>query len=162
MSEKLAALSDRSIDVGYQFEVRVADDGEVGNFQAVEGLTRTTDVYEYVEGGRNQNVHQLPGQTKLGEITLKWGWMSLSWLYDWSQKVEIGSSFRKDLIITQLDRQGRPLRVYTISGAWPTSWTGAALDASGSQVPVEEIKLRFNKLKLDVKTPGRGARGAGR
>ena len=159
MSAKLAIQPEYVIDVAYQFEVRDADGGEVGNFLSVEGIGRTIEVYEYVEGGRTDNVHALPGQAKLGELTLKWGWMNLSWLHAWAMSVEIGHSFRKDLIISQLTRDGKPLRVYTVTGAWPSSWTAANLDASSSQLPVEELKLRFKQLKLQVKEPGRRARG---
>jgi phage tail-like protein len=160
MSAKLAAQPEYVIDIAYQFEVRVADGGEVGNFLSVEGLGRTVDVYEYVEGGHTGNVHALPGQVKLGEMTLKWGWLNLSWLHAWANQVEIGHSFRKDLIISQLTREGKPLRVYTITGAWPFSWTAANLDAGSSQLPVEELKLRFKSMKLDIKDPGRRSRGA--
>lgn len=160
MSARLAVQPEYVIDIAYQFEVRVADDGEVGNFTSIEGLQRTVEVYEYVEGGRTGTVHALPGQVKYGELTLRWGWMNLSWLHDWACKVEIGHSFRKDLIISQLTRDGRPLRVYTVGGAWPCSWTAANLDAGSSSAPIEEIKLRFHKLELKLKDPGRRPRGA--
>ena len=160
MSGKLAIQPEHVLDIAYQFEVRVAYDGEVGNFLSIEGLQRSVEVYEYIEGGRTDTVHALPGQARYGELTLKWGWMNLSWLHDWSAKVEIGQSFRKDLIISQLTRDGKPLRVYTISGAWPCSWTAANLDAGSSSLPIEEVKLRFKKLKLELKEPGRRSRGA--
>lgn len=155
MSEKLALLTDHTLDIAFHFEVRVAEDGGVGNFISVEGLGRTVEPYEYTEGGRNDNVHALVGQAKLGELTLKWGWMNLSWLYDWAMLVDVGRSFRKDLIISQLDRGGQPLRVYVVTGAWPISWTGANLDAGNSEIPIEELKLRYDRLRLAVTPPSR-------
>lgn len=155
MSAKLAPLTDHTLDIAYNFEVRVAEGGEVGNFLSIEGLERSIEPYEHVEGGRNHTVHSLVGQAKYGELSLRWGWMKLNWLHDWAMQVEVGRSFRKDLLITQLTHAFSPLRVYTVIGAWPISWTGAKLDSSSSEVPIEEVKLRFWDLKLDIKDPKR-------
>ena len=139
----------RPIDVAFLFRV-VSAAGAFGDFLAVEGLGLSVEPYEYQEGGKNDGQHVLPGPVKLGRITLKWGMMDRSGLYDWCASVQIGQSFRQDLLIMQLTRAGVPLRIYAITGAWPTEWRGADLDANQSQVPVEEIQLAFQALELVV------------
>ena len=75
-------------------------------------------------------------------------------LYEWIHAVEIGKKFRRDLIISQLDRLGSPLRVFTLDGAFPVEWKAPALDATNSNVPVEELTLVFDGLKMEVKGDG--------
>lgn len=139
----------RPIDIAFLFRV-VSGAGAFGDFQGVEGLGRNIDAYEYAEGGKNDGQHVLAGPVKLGRVTLKWGMMERSALYDWCASVELGKSFRQDLLIMQLTRSGVPLRIYVLTGAWPVSWRGADLDANQSQIPVEQVELAFSSLELVV------------
>ena len=139
----------RPIDIAFLFRV-VSGAGAFGDFQAVLGLGQSIDAYEYQEGGKNDGQHVLPGPVKLGRITLKWGMMDRSALYDWCASVQLGKSFRQDLLIMQLTRAGVPLRIYVITGDWPVEWTGAELDANQSTVPIEEIQLAYSSLELVV------------
>lgn len=139
----------RPVDIAFLFRV-VGASGLFGDFQAVEGLSRGVEAYEYPEGGKNDGQHVLPGPVKLGRVTLKWGMMDRSALYDWCAAVEVGASFRQDLIVMQLTRAGVPLRVYVLTGAWPVEWRGASLDATQSQVPVEEVQLACSGLEMLV------------
>jgi len=139
----------RPIDIAFLFRV-VGDAGLFGDFHAVEGLGSSIEPYEYAEGGKNDGQHVLPGPVKLGRITLKWGMMDRSTLYDWCAAVQVGTSFRQDLLVMQLTRLGIPLRIYAITGAWPTSWKGADLDATQSAFPVEEVELAYTSLEMVV------------
>lgn len=152
-AKRFATLRDdqRIIDVAFLFRVR-ADEGVIGNFQSVEGIQRTMEPFEYLEGGRNTGAHILAGQVKHGRLVLKTGIMISSYLYDWIRAVEVGQKFRRDLIISQLTRDGRPLRVFTVERAWPTEWRAPALDATKSDVPVEELTLVYDDLTLEVNT----------
>lgn len=151
MNASFDAIRDgqRPIDIAFLFRV-LGDSGLLGDFQSVEGFSRAIDAYEYQEGGRNQSVHVLPGPAKQGRLSLQWGLMDRSALYDWGRAVEVGASFRQDLTIMQLTRRGMPLRVYTVTGAWPVEWRGAPLDASQSQVPIEELKLAYDDIQMTV------------
>lgn len=139
----------RPIDISFLFRVLGAS-GLLGDFQSVQGFSRSVEAFEFAEGGRNQGVHVLPGPAKQGRLSLQWGLMDRSALYDWARAVEIGTSFRQDLTIMQLTRRGTPLRIYAVTGAWPVEWRGAALDASQSQVPIEELKLAYDDIEMTV------------
>ena len=45
-------------------------------------------------------------------------------------------------------------RVFTLDGAFPVEWKAPALDATNSNVPVEELTLVFDGLKMEVKGDG--------
>ena len=139
----------RPIDIAFLFRVLGAK-GLLGDFQSVDGFSREIEAFELQEGGRNNNVHVLPGPAKQGRLSLQWGLMDRSALYDWARSVEVGVSFRQDLTIMQLTRRGVPLRIYTVSGAWPVEWRGARLDATQSTVPIEELKLAYDDVTLMV------------
>lgn len=139
----------RPADIAFLFRV-VGDGGLLGDFTGVDGMGRTVEPYEYAEGGKNDGQHVLPGPVKLGRITLRWGMMDRSALHDWCRAVEVGRGARQDLLVMQLTRAGAPLRIYAVSGAWPVSWRGAPLDATQSQVPIEEIELAYSDLEMVV------------
>jgi len=158
VNNNIATLTGSEIGVSFQFEVRSVEDGEVGNFQSVEGFERTVEPYEHKEGGFNGSIHYFVGQAQYSELSLRWGWMHLGWLHDWSASVRYGRSFRKTLIITQMDRAMQPVRVYTVVGAWPVAWIGAKLDATSSEVPIEEVKLKYQRLELEMVASSAGGR----
>lgn len=139
----------RPVDIAFLFRVR-SDDGVIGDFQAVEGLSHTIEVKEYPEGGRNHGAQVLFGPAKQGRLTLKSGIMTSRYLYAWLRSVQLGRSFRRDLMVTQLTRAGDPLRVFTLEGAWPVEWKAPPLDATQSSIPVEELVLVFDALNMEV------------
>lgn len=139
----------RPIDIAFLFRVR-AEGSVIGDFQAVEGFQRTVEIFEYQEGGRNTGQHVLPGPVKHGRLILKGGIMVQSYLYDWIRAVEVGGSCRREVLISQLTRQGKPIRMFTVERAWPCEWKAPALDASQSQVPIEELTLAYDELRMEV------------
>lgn len=149
VTSALAIQSERSADIAFNFSVLV-DDGQIGDFMAVEGLTRTVDAFDYQEGGKNDGPRRLQGQAKWGDVVLKSGYLNLSYMYDWANAVEVGGDFRREVVIMQQNRAGQPTRVYALSGAWPMEWKAANLDSGNSNVPVEELRLAVDSISLVV------------
>lgn len=149
VTSALAIQSNRSADVAFNFSVLV-DDGQIGDFMAVEGLTRSVEPYDYQEGGKNDGPRRLHGQAKWGDVVLKSGYMNLSYMYDWATAVEVGGDFRREVVIMQQSRQGVPVRVFALSGAWPMEWKASNLDSGNSNVPVEELRLAVDSISLVV------------
>ena len=56
----------------FQFLVHI-DGITQASFSECSGVSSTTEVIEYREGGNNSTVFKLPGKTSYGDITLKWG-----------------------------------------------------------------------------------------
>ena len=148
MSE-LATQPERNVDVAFLFSV-MTDDGQVGDFMSVEGMSWAIEPYEHVEGGRSRAKRQLLGQGSHGRVTLRQGFMNLSWLYDWIAATRVGSNFRRDLVVLQLLRNGDPVRRYDLRQAWPVEWKAPKLDASTSQVPIEELHLVCASIEMRV------------
>ena len=137
----------RTIDVCHNFAVFIGG-VPVGEFHAVEGLTRTIETKPVSEGGRfDQQVHMIKQHT-YGELTLKWGLVQRGYMYNWMEEVKPGNRFRRDLVIMLQDRMLIPTRVFSIIGAFPTEWTSPNMDAQSSNVPVETLKLRYHSMEM--------------
>lgn len=87
--------------------------GKMG-FTAVDGLSMTTDVSAYREGGWNTNPHKLPGQTDFSPITMSSGvfftkpgmWNAAKQMFavQWGEgTIPFGGEFRFDMVIRVLD-----------------------------------------------------------
>jgi phage tail-like protein len=139
-------------DVNYNFVVLIGA-FPLGDFTAVEGIEYRADLFDIKEGGRNFSPVMLPwgGPNKRGELTLKWGTVVWTTLYDWINDVEVGGSFRREVFVIQLSRDGFPTRLMRFGNCWPIAWKGAELDTQNSNWTMESLTLayeRFNMLLL--------------
>lgn len=137
----------RTIDVAYMFTVLI-NGLPVGEFHAVDGLSRSVTTEEYYEGGRNHQPLNLIKHGKYADLTLKWGLVQRGYFFNWMSEVQAGYRFRRDLVIMMQDRMLLPTRVFTIIGAYPVEWTSAPLDGQNSNVPVETLKLKYHSLDM--------------
>jgi phage tail-like protein len=129
------------------FTVEV-DEVEVGGFQEISGLAVQVETETYREGGRNESVHQLPGQVNHDNLVLKRGLTNRRVLWDWTRDVRSSS--------VQNDEIQRNVRVMLRGGyksdrmwgwefrnAYPVRWDGPDLvsDGSGTSVAVQSIEF---------------------
>lgn len=131
------------------FHVMVGLD-PLGDFSSVDGLNYEVNAFEYKEMGRNHSAVSLPfdGPGKVGEVTLKWGIIMRSKLFRWMESVKVGDDFLKTVYIFQLSRRRIPLRVYTLSGCWPLSWTASEFSQESSSLQTEEVKLMCDQVRM--------------
>lgn len=146
-SSLLQAYMARDADITHLFSVLVGG-VPVGDFISVDGFDSSIETFSYKELGKNDGAHTLIGNLKNGEITLKWGLMNRGFLWDWMQKVQVGSKFKQTVVILQMTRQKIPIRIITIVDAWPVGWKGAALNAGASDQAIEEVRLSYGSLKV--------------
>jgi len=118
------------------------------SFQEVSGLDQTLDTEEFVEGGENRFVHQLPKGVKQGRLSLKRGVAALdSPLMAWCKWVLEGGL--SDTITTQqvlvhlLDGNGLPLRIWCCHNAFPVHWDIDPFGSMKNEVAVEQIELAY-------------------
>jgi len=130
-------------------------------------------VMTYRENIDNQRSAKIPGLVSYDDVTLSRGVVKGDRdLYDWFRLVneEIAllnvaneltrdsnfiprqsSTFRKDVIIEVLDRQGAPIKAWYLFNAWPNSYTpGNSLDAEEEAKLVEELTLTY-EFFLEIK-----------
>ncbi|HTK09405.1 MAG TPA: phage tail protein [Ktedonobacteraceae bacterium] len=146
------------------FKFRVMIDGRpVAGVSKVGGLTRTTQVVTYREGGDPSGVHKSPGQTEYNAITLERGvthdldfekWANKVWNYDTSAKAGQEMSlqdFRKNITIEFYNEAGQKVIAYNIYRCWVSEYTALPeLDASANAVAIQTIKLENEGWERDL------------
>jgi phage tail-like protein len=103
----------------------------------------TSDVVDYREGNEPPWARKLPGLTKWGNFTLKWGTTDSLELYNWRKLVEQGKmkdARRKVTIILQ-DDEGNAAARWEFTDAWPSKYDGPDLTAKGNDVAVETLEI---------------------
>jgi phage tail-like protein len=119
-------------------------------FHECSGLDSTIDIIEHREGGKNETLHKLPGQTKYSNIVLKRGITDDRALYDWHFRAINGALERVTGSIVLYDRQGTEVARWNFEQAWPCKWTGPSLSAEGNDVAIEQLDLAhegINRVK---------------
>jgi len=119
-----------------------------GGFSEVSGFDLSVDVVEYREGDDLRNTpRKLPGLTKYGNITLKWGVVGDMDFLDWiftvapSDQAPPTGIERKNITITLIDDSGGNGPSWTVINAWPVRYSIPDLNALGSEVAVESLEI---------------------
>ena len=105
----------------------------------------TSDIIEYREGNWPTYVRKLPGLTKHGNFTLKWGVTDSMELYNWRKLVEQGKmkDARKNIAVILMDEEGNPASRWEFGGAWPIKYDAPDLTAKGNDVAIETLEIVF-------------------
>ena len=135
----------REVDVNYLFLVMV-DFAPIGEFSGVEGISRAVDTEELQEGGRTYGPHVRLKHGKAGGVTLKWGMMDRSYMWDWMETVQVGMDFRREVTIVLFNRSYIPVRVFYMHSCFPTLVKASSLDGAGSTSAIDELALVYDRL----------------
>jgi phage tail-like protein len=124
-------------------------------FMSVSGLSITTDVIVYRQGGMNTTTQKMPGQSDFAPLTLSRGLIcGDADLYSWTQQLfavvqgtgsQTGATdFRANIDIFLLDHPVTSSTVtykagWRVYNAWPTSVAFGDLDAGGNGVELQQI-----------------------
>jgi phage tail-like protein len=127
---------------GFRFRVEIDGITQAG-FTDATIPDSTTDPVEYREGTDAVHPRKLSGQTKYGNISLKWGLTDSMDLYNWrKQVVEKGaSSARKNLSVILVDEEGSDKARWNAMDAWPTKYDCTDPSAKGAEVLIESLDL---------------------
>ncbi|HYR11132.1 MAG TPA: phage tail protein [Longimicrobium sp.] len=110
-------------------------------FSEVSGFDITVDPIDYREGNEPTHVRKLPGLTKYGNVTLKWGITDSTELFDWHRRIVDGTIERKNLAIVVIDEGGSDKARFEVVEAWPTKYDPMDLNAKGNDVAIETLEL---------------------
>jgi phage tail-like protein len=124
----------------YNFLVEIDGITRAG-FQECSGLDSTQEPIEYREGNEGLTVRKLPGLNTFSNIVLKWGIADDTELWEWRQQVTEGKIQHKNGSIVLLDDVGEEKARWNFREGWPTKWTGATFNATGTEVAVETLEI---------------------
>ncbi|MBR1629778.1 MAG: phage tail protein [Lachnospiraceae bacterium] len=144
------------------FKVSVNQIDGAAAFNQVTGLDAQVDVIEFRQGNAASLAPvKLPGLVKHGNVTLRFGYTLDSQFKTWIQECvseRRGQMPRNDVQIELVDINGGApqtvstvvtgTRVWLLTNAWVTHYTGPELDASNSDVAIESVELAFEEMVI--------------
>ncbi|KVP47936.1 phage tail protein [Burkholderia ubonensis] len=132
----------------YRFVVSLGEDQIP--FKSVSGLDIKYDSIEYKDGAGN--LFYMPGQLQKVSITLSKGiFRGPNALYDWISSISLNRVEKKDLMISLTDESGSELLVtWNVLNAFPTGLTAPSIDATSSDIAVQEITLEADRVTLQT------------
>lgn len=117
------------------------------SFTKVSGLEVNMEFESYREGGVNDGPKDFATMKTGGYLVLEQGVGKVSSLLNWFSDVQSGKFVRKSGTIDLKNASGKVIRSWQFENAYPTRWAGPALDASGMEVAIESVQLRYDGLK---------------
>ena len=131
----------------YNFLVEIDGIARAG-FRECSGLDSSQDPVEYREGNeKGLTVRKLPTLVKYSNITLKRGITDDTDLWDWRKKVMDGDVQRKNGSIVLMDDAGNEASRWNFREGWPTKWTGADFNATGTDVAIESLEIAHEGIE---------------
>ena len=133
------------------FRLTVGGKEAAGQFREVTGLDAENEIVEQKQTNAQGQIEivKVPGSMKWSNIELKRGVDVDKGLWEWRYQVETGGpdSARTDCTLELCDYDGSPIATYTVLQAWPSKYTGAALNAGANEIAVEAVTLCHEGFK---------------
>ena len=133
------------------FRLTVGGKEAAGQFRECSGLDAENEIIEEKEINAQglPTIIKVPGNMKWSNIELKRGVDPDKCLWEWRYQVESGGpdSARTDCTLELCDYDGSAIATYTILQAWPSKYTGAAMNAGANEIAVEAVTLCHEGFK---------------
>jgi phage tail-like protein len=127
------------------FRLNVGGKEAIGQFREVSGLDTENEIIEQKEVDANGRpvIVKVSGNLKWSNIELKRGVDIDKALWEWRHNVELKGpdAERKDCTLELIDYDGSPIVTYTIKQAWPSKYTGVAMNAGSNEIAVEGVTI---------------------
>jgi phage tail-like protein len=137
--------------VGFHFKVEfqgIGNDNDI-RFQSVSGLNVEYDTESIKEGGQNHFEHKLPTRSKFSDLVLKRGMLTDSEVINWVKKALFNREFQPaQIIITLLNEEHQPLKVWQVNNAWPRKWSVSDFNAGENSLVVETLELCYSYFDI--------------
>lgn len=117
---------------------------KAGAFQEVSGLSAEIEIIEY-QDGEDPTLRKRPGRTTYANVTLKRGYLGRGPILDWFEQITMGTTTRRNVIITLEDKEGFALGSWNLTDCWPRAWKVEGVQTGGMTL-VEEIQLVVEKV----------------
>jgi|WetSurMetagenome_2_1015567.scaffolds.fasta_scaffold97088_1 phage tail-like protein len=141
----------RTFDKKFAFQLHIDGFGYAG-FMKCSELKVDVAKIEHYEGG-TLLPQKSPGRANFADITLERGAVRGDIdMYKWMSQVIMApanlglkeTAIKRMADLVQLDRDGEVLKRYTISWAWPTSFTAGEWDNTVDENTVEKLTLAYD------------------
>lgn len=129
-----------------------------GAFSEISGFELTMEPRSIAEGGRNWGEHQRSGVTRFAPMVLKRGVTHVNDLWSWFDVTTRGANYGYRMfgeiillgnpIRSGSEYQDNPVMTWTLTGVLATRFKGPDLNATASQVAIEELHLVHEGLEL--------------
>lgn len=132
----------------FRFRVEIGGVQQAGFNECTFGET-STEMVEYREGTDPTHGRKLSGQTKYGNVTLKWGITDSLELYEWYRKVVDKGALgnRQNVGITLVDEAGGDKCRWDLENAWPMKYKATDFNAKGNDVAIETLEMVTESYK---------------
>jgi phage tail-like protein len=127
-------------------------DGVDAGFAEVSGLDAQVDVIEYRNGNSKVNEPiKITALSRVGDVTLKRGIIGTLSLWEWYAQVRTGDPNSTRTVTIQLldEQRDGPVMTWLLHGARPVKHVSGPLDATGTDVAIEELVLSYDRLDVD-------------
>ena len=145
------ALPDLDTSVGHSFGLEV-DGIAITAINEVSGLKMEQDVIELKQNTPDGKymIKKLPGRPKAGEVTLTRGLTASNSFADWVKSAHFGEmgKARKGGAIIVFDYEGKPIKRYNLTAAWPKSLEIGSLKAGDTSVLTEKLVITYEKMEV--------------
>jgi phage tail-like protein len=145
------ALPERDSSVAHSFGLEF-DGIQIKSITEVTGLKMEQDVIEYKYNGAadgKYEIKKLPGRWKAGECTLTRPLTNDQSFEKWVKDSQLGkmTNARKGGAIIVYDYEGKAVKRYKITNAWPKSLELSSLKAGDTSVLTEKLVLTYEKCE---------------
>jgi phage tail-like protein len=133
------------------FHFQVDWGGTNVGFSEVTGLNIEVQPIEYRDGLSPEfSPTKMPGLRKYGNITLKRGvFKSDNEYYDWLNTIKLNTVTRRDINISLLDEEHKPVMKWKVINAWPTKITSPDMKATGNEVAIEQLEIAHEGITIE-------------
>ncbi len=120
-------------------------------FSEISGLEAEAQTIEYREGSSpTYSVTKMPGLKKYSNVTLKRGIFAGDGEFaEWFKTIASSTVERRDVTISLLNEEHEPVMTWKLVNAWPAKLVGPTLNATSSEVAIEELQIAHEGLSVE-------------
>jgi phage tail-like protein len=149
----MATLRDHPYEgSNFLIDMGVFDPSDIrATFFRVELPDAIVDEVAYRSGAeKTQDARKQPGLAKYGHLVLKRGLIGSTDLWEWWKQAREGqSNLDRNITITLLDEERVPVWSWRFRNAFPVNYRVTSLDASCSDIAVEELTVTFDSMDIE-------------
>jgi phage tail-like protein len=136
----------------FRFGLDLGDMAWAGIFTECKIPDVEWDMTDLKEGGQNTYIHQLVGQRKKAQVTLKYGLIQGAWMLDWYAKVmaEDFKTAATTATIRLMDSEGHDVLLWHLHDAYPVKITWPELKTGDNAVAVLSLTLACGRVEFDA------------